>query len=72
MVEDGEVLRDVASAFVVKIFPEADVEQPVQFVFDSPVLADHKFLTRAPSCSDTPPLSSESTDTLMQGSMGKR
>jgi len=40
-IEDGEVLCGVASAFAVRVFAEADVEHPVQVVFDAPVLADH-------------------------------
>ena len=30
----------VAGAFAAEVFAEADVEHPVQFVFDAPVLAD--------------------------------
>jgi len=39
-VEQGEVLRGVASAFAAEVLAEAYVEHPVQFVFDAPVLAD--------------------------------
>jgi hypothetical protein len=39
-IENGEVLRGVAGAFAVEVFAEADIEHPVQFVFDAPVLAD--------------------------------
>ena len=42
-VEQGEVLRGVARAFAAEVFAEADVEHPVQFVFDAPVLADQRF-----------------------------
>ena len=39
-VEQGEVLRGMASAFSVQVFAEAHIEHPVQLVFDAPVLAD--------------------------------
>ena len=45
-VEDGEVLCGVASAFAVQVFAEADVQHPVQFIFDPPVLADHSVQSR--------------------------
>jgi len=39
-VDDGEVLRGVACALAAKVFAEADIEHPVQLVFDAPVLAN--------------------------------
>jgi hypothetical protein len=39
-IEDGKVLCGVAGAFAVQIFSEADIEGPVELVFDSPVLAN--------------------------------
>ena len=41
-IEDGEVLRGVSGAFAVEVFTEAHIEHPMQFVFDAPVLADHR------------------------------
>jgi hypothetical protein len=45
-VEDGEVLCGVASAFAVKVFAKTHIQHPVQFVFDPPVLADHRVQPR--------------------------
>src|SRR6266852_1659688 len=39
-VKDGEILRGVALPFATEVFAEGDVEHPMQFVFDAPVLAD--------------------------------
>ena len=39
-VEHGVVLCGMAGAFAVKVFSETDIEGPVQFVFDAPVLSD--------------------------------
>jgi hypothetical protein len=39
-IEHGEVLGGVAGAFAVKVFAEADVERPVQLIFDTPVLTN--------------------------------
>jgi hypothetical protein len=36
----------MAGAFAVQVFAEAHVEHPVQFVFDAPVLADHRVQPR--------------------------
>ena len=38
--EDGIVLRRVTGAFAAEVLAEADIEHPVQFVFNAPVLAD--------------------------------
>ena len=45
-VEDREILGGVAGAFTVQVFAEADIEHPVQFVFDALVLADHRVQPR--------------------------
>ena len=45
-VEHGKILRRMAGAFAVEVFAEADVEHPVQFVFDAPVLADSAVQSR--------------------------
>src|SRR5664279_471156 len=45
-VEDGEVLRGMAGPFAVEVFGEADIEHPVEFVFDAPVLADEAIQVR--------------------------
>ncbi len=42
-VEQREVLCCVACSFSVQVFVEAHIEHPVQFVFDSPVLADDAY-----------------------------
>ena len=39
-VENGGVLRRIASAFAVEVFAEAHILNPVQLVFDAPVLAN--------------------------------
>ncbi len=39
-VEHREVLRGMASAFAVQVLAEADIEHPMQFVLDAPVLAN--------------------------------
>ena len=39
-VEHREVLRGMAGAFAVQVLAEADIEHPVQFVLDAPVLAN--------------------------------
>ncbi len=39
-VQEREVLCGVALAFAAEVFAESDVEHPMQFVFNAPVLAD--------------------------------
>jgi hypothetical protein len=39
-VEDREVLRGVSGSFAVQVFCEANIEGPVQLVFDAPVVAN--------------------------------
>ena len=39
-IEEGEVLCGVACSFSTEVFSEADIECPMQFVFNAPVLAD--------------------------------
>ena len=39
-VEHGVVLCGMAGAFAIKVFSKTDIEGPVQFVFDAPVLSD--------------------------------
>ena len=39
-VEQGEVLGGMTGAFAVQVFAEVDIQHPVQFVFDAPVLAN--------------------------------
>jgi len=41
-VEQREVLCRVSSAFSVQVFAEAHVEDPVQFVFNAPMLANYR------------------------------
>jgi hypothetical protein len=36
----------VTSAFAVKVFAKTHIKHPVQFVFDPPVLADHRVQSR--------------------------
>ena len=36
----GVVLCGMAGAFAIKVFSKTDIEGPVQFVFDAPVLSD--------------------------------
>jgi len=36
----------MSGAFAVQVFAEAHVEHPMQFVFDAPVLADHRIEPR--------------------------
>ena len=38
-VEHREVLRGMAGAFAIQVLAEADIEHPMQFVLDAPVLA---------------------------------
>jgi hypothetical protein len=38
--EDGVVLRGVSGTFPAEILVKADIEHPVQFVFDTPVLTN--------------------------------
>ncbi len=39
-VEHREVLRGMAGAFAIQVLAEADIEHPMQFVLDAPVLAN--------------------------------
>jgi hypothetical protein len=39
-VEYGKVLRRVTCAFAVEVLAQANIEHPMQFVFDAPVLAN--------------------------------
>ena len=41
-VEYTEVLCCIACAFAVQVFAEAHIQDPVQFVFDAPVLTDRE------------------------------
>src|SRR5271165_106487 len=45
-VENGEVLGCVACAFAVVVFAKTDIEHPVQFVLDAPVLTNGAVQTR--------------------------
>ena len=39
-IEQRKILSRVVLAFTVEVFAEADIEGPVQLVFNSPVLSD--------------------------------
>ena len=39
-VKQGKVLGGIAGAFAVEVFAEADIERPMQLVFNAPVLAN--------------------------------
>ena len=39
-VEGGKILRGMACALAIQVFAEADIQRPVEFVFDAPVLAN--------------------------------
>ncbi len=39
-VEQREVLCGMTGVFAVQVFCEADIQRPVEFVFDAPVLTD--------------------------------
>jgi hypothetical protein len=39
-IEEGEVLRGVSCSFSAEVFAEADIEHPMQLVFNAPVLSD--------------------------------
>jgi len=39
-VDEGEVLSSVAGTLAAQVFAEGDVEYPVEFVFDAPVLTN--------------------------------
>ncbi len=39
-VDEGKVLGRMACSFSAQVFSEADIEHPVQLVFDAPVLPD--------------------------------
>lgn len=39
-IDEGEVLRSVSSAFAAQVFAEGDIEYPMEFVLDTPMLAN--------------------------------